>query len=69
MSAVTRNGLTREEVSRQCLREFVGVLEDLSWEDPYDSPTESDLEEMQAEEEGWGHRWRAEKEEERFQQA
>ena len=67
MTAITRNGLTLEEVSRQCLSDLAAVLEDQSKEEP--PPTESDLEEMQAEDEGWGHQWRAEKEEEKIQQA
>ena len=67
MTAITCNGLTLEEVSRQCLSDLAAVLEDLSTEEP--PPTESDLEGMQAEDEGWGQQWRAEKEEERFQQA
>ena len=58
-----------EETSRRwlrirCLADYFGELAE--GEPP---PTESDLEEMQAEQEGWGHQWRAEKEEERFQQA
>ena len=58
-----------EETSRRwlrirCLADYFGELAE--GEPP---PTESDLEEMQAEEEGWGHQWRAEREEERFQQA
>ena len=61
--------LSLEEDSRRwlmirCLADYFGELAE--GEPP---PTESDLEETQAEQEGWGHRWRAEKEEERFQQA
>ena len=56
-----------EEVSRRCLSNLADYFGELSEGEP--PPTESDLEEMQAEQEGWGHQWRAEKEEERFQQA
>ena len=67
MTATTRNGLTDEELSRQCLRDLEDILkEELADEPPL---TESDLEEMQAEYEGWGHQWRAENAEELFQQA
>ena len=48
-----------------CIRD--SVLEDLAKE--YPSQTQSDIDEMEAEEEGWGHQWRAQKEDERFQQA
>ena len=67
MSAVTRNEL--EEISRRCLADLFVTLADLDEPDPYDDPTESDLEEMAAWEEGWGERYCLEKEEERFQQA
>ena len=67
MAAVTRNGPTLEEVSRQCLSDLADVLEDLAKEDP--SPTHSDIDEMEAEEEGWGPQWRAQRAEELFQQA
>ena len=56
-----------QEVCRQCLIDLADVLEDLAKEDP--SPTHSDIDEMEAEEEGWRHQWRAQKEDERFQQA
>ena len=64
---VTADGLSLDEVSRRCLRNLGDYFGELAEGEP--PPTESDLEEMQAEEEGWGHQWRAEKEEERFQQA
>ena len=64
---VTADGLSPEEVSRRCLRNLADYFGELAEGEP--PPTESDLEEMQAEEEGWGHQWRAEREEERFQQA
>ena len=67
---VTADGLSPEEVSRRCLRKLGDYWAELAEECRRESdPTESDLEEMQAEEEGWGHQWRAEREEERFQQA
>ena len=55
--------LSLEWLRIRCLADYFGELAE--GEPP---PTESDLEEMQAEEEGWGHQWRAEREEERFQQ-
>ena len=64
---VTADGLSLEEISRRCLRNLADYVGELAEGEP--PPTESDLEEMQAEQEGWGHQWRAEKEEERFQQA
>ena len=67
---VTADGLSPEEVSRRCLHKLGDYWAELAEECRRESdPTESDLEEMQAEEEGWGHQWRAEREEERFQQA
>ena len=63
---VTADGLSLDEVSRRCLRNLEDYFGELAEGEP--PPTESDLEEMQAEEEGWGHQWRAEREEERFQQ-
>ena len=66
---VTADGLSPEEVSRRCLHKLGDYWAELAEECRRESdPTESDLEEMQAEEEGWGHQWRAEREEERFQQ-
>ena len=64
---VTADGLSLDEVSRRCLRNLEDYFEELAEGEP--PLTESDIEEMQAEEEGWGHQWRAEKEEERFQEA
>ena len=63
---VTADGLSLDEVSRRCLRNLADYFGELAEGEP--PPTELDLEEMQAEEEGWGHQWRAEREEERFQQ-
>ena len=60
---VTADGLSLEEVSRRCLRNLADYSDELADGEP--PPTESDLEEMQAEEEGWGHQWRAERKEER----
>ena len=56
-----------EDVSRRCLSNLADYFGELAEGEP--PPTESDLEEMQAEQEGCGHQWRADKEEERFQQA
>ena len=67
---VTADGLSPEKVSRRCLHKLGDYWAELAEECRRESdPTESDLEEMQAEEEGWGHQWRAQKEDERFQQA
>ena len=64
LPGLSPEGISRRWLRIRCLADYFGELAE--GEPP---PTESDLEEMQAEEEGWGHQWRAEREEERFQQA
>ena len=66
MAAVTSDGLTLEEVSRKCLGNLVSTWDEL-WDEP--PPTETDLEEMRAEEESWGDDWRTLYAEQLFQQA